>query len=198
MKEWQRILGELRYMVLGIPGGRRLLSQLQLVLQRANNHCIHIHKEARHQLLDLQLLAQDLANRPTQIAEVLPQRPAYVGCCDATKPGMGSVWFASTQHPLHPLYVWWALFPSSVQQALVSTNNLFGSITNLDLELAGTIAHEATLATVHDVCHCTVATFSDNTHAVAWGNKAATTTAGRASYLLRSSSLLQHQHWYLS
>ena len=50
-----------------------LLSQLQLVLQRANNHRIHIHKEARHQLLDLQLLAQDLAIWPTRIAEVLPQ-----------------------------------------------------------------------------------------------------------------------------
>ena len=73
MKEWRRILGELWCMVLGIPGVRGLLSQLQLVLQRAKNHHIHIHKEARHQLLDLQLLAHDLANRPTRIAEVLPQ-----------------------------------------------------------------------------------------------------------------------------
>ena len=46
MKEWQRILRELWSMVLGIPGGRGLLSQLQFVLQRANNHHIHIHKEA--------------------------------------------------------------------------------------------------------------------------------------------------------
>ena len=73
MKEWRRILGELRSMVLGIPSGQGLLSQLQLVLQRANNHRIRINKEARRQLLDLQLLAHDLANRPTRIAEVLPQ-----------------------------------------------------------------------------------------------------------------------------
>ena len=198
MKEWRRILGELRSMVLGIPSGRGLLSQLQLVLQRANNHRIHIHQEARDQLLDLLLLTQDLANRPTRIAKVLPQRPAYVGCCDAAKWGMGGVWLPSTQHPLHPPYVWWDPFPSSVQQALVSADNPSGSITNSDLELAGTIAHKATLATVHDLRHCTVATFSDNTPAVAWGNKASTTTAGPASYLLRSSSLLQHQHRYLS
>ena len=111
---------------------------------------------------------------------------------------MGGVWLPSAQHPLHPLYVWQAPFPSSVQQAFVSTDNLSGSITNSELKLAGTIAHEATLAAVHDLCHCTIATFSDNTPAVAWGNKASTTTAGPASYLLRSSSLLQRQHRYLS
>ena len=80
----------------------------------------------------------------------------------------------------------------------MSTDNLSGSISNSDLELVGTIAHEATLAAAHDLRHCTIATFSDNTSAVAWGNKASTTTAGPASYLLCSSSLLQHQHWYLS
>ena len=89
-------------------------------------------------------------------------------------------------------------FPSSVQHALVSTDNPSSSITNSDLELAGTIAHEATLATVHDLRHSTIATFSDNTPAVAWGNKASTTTASPVSYLLRSSSLLLHQHRYLS
>ena len=111
---------------------------------------------------------------------------------------MGGVWLPSAQHPLHPPYVWRAPFPSSVQQALVSTDNPSGSITNSDLELAGTIVHEATLAAVHDLHHCTIATFSDNTPAVAWGNKASTTTAGPASYLLCSSSLLQCQHRYLS
>ena len=111
---------------------------------------------------------------------------------------MGGVWLPSAQHPLHPPYVWRAPFPSLVQQALVSTDNPSGSITNSELELAGTIAHKATLAAVHDLCHFTIATFSDNTLAVAWGNKASTTTAGPASYLLRSSSLLQHQYRYLS
>ena len=145
----------------------------------------------------MQLLANDLANRPTWIAEVLPHRPTYVGCCDAANPGMGGVWLPSTQHSLHPPYVWRAPFPSSVQQALVSADNPSGSITNSDLELVGTIVHKATLAAVHDISHCTIATFSDNTPAVAWGNKASTTTAGPPSYLLRSSCLLQRQYQYL-
>ena len=102
MKEWRRILGELRSMVLGIPGGRGLLSQLQLVLQRAKNHRIHIHREAQHQLLDLQLLAHDLANRPTRIAEVLPQQPTYVGCCDAAKAGHGWCLVAICSAPSSP------------------------------------------------------------------------------------------------
>ena len=110
---------------------------------------------------------------------------------------MGGVWLPSAQHPLHHLYVWWSPFPFSVQQPLVSTDNPSGSITNSDLELTGTISHEATLAAVRDLCHSTIATFSDNTPAVTWGKKASTTTAGSASYLLRSSSLLQRQHRYL-
>ena len=100
--------------------------------------------------------------------------------------------------PPPPPYVWRDPIPSSVQQALVSTDNPSGSITNSDIELMGTIAHEATLAAVHDLRHCTIATLSDNTPAVAWGNKASTTTTGSASYLLRSSSLLQCQYRYLS
>ena len=111
---------------------------------------------------------------------------------------MGGVWLPSAQHPLHTPYVWRVPFPSSVQQALVSTNNPSGSITNLDLKLAGTIVQEVTSAAVHDLCHCTIAPLSDNTPAVARGNKASTTTVGPASYLLCSSSLLQHQHRYLS
>ena len=184
MKEWRRILGELRSMVLGIPGGRGLLSQLQLVLQRAKNHRIRIHKEAQHQLLDLQLLAHDLANRPTRIGEVLPQQPTYMWAAATL---LSRAWVVFGCHLLSTLFTPHMCggppFPSSVQQALVSTDNPSGSITNSDLELAGTIAHEATLAAVQDLRHCTIATFSDNTPAVAWGNKASTTTTGPASYL---------------
>ena len=59
-KAWHKLFGELRSMVLGIPGGHGLFSQLQLVLRSHEHHRIQIHHEARDQLLDLQLLADDL------------------------------------------------------------------------------------------------------------------------------------------
>ena len=74
-KVWHKLLGELRSMVLGIPGGHGLFSQMQLVLRSRKHHRVRIHNEVRDQLLDLRLLADDLAARPTRIAEVVPAAP---------------------------------------------------------------------------------------------------------------------------
>ena len=86
---WQKLLGELRSMVLGIPGGQGLFSQLQVALQRKAHHRVCIHKEAKACLQDLYTLAQDLAQRPTRMAEIVPTHPLYAGCCDAALAGMG-------------------------------------------------------------------------------------------------------------
>ena len=122
-KAWHKLLGELRSMVLGIPGGQGLFSQLQLVLRSREHHRVRIHQEARHQLLDLQLLADDLAARPTCIAEVVPAAPHYIGCSDAALSGMGGVWFPPPGGHGHPPYVWRAPFPSHIQSSLVSDRN---------------------------------------------------------------------------
>ena len=197
-KAWHKLLGELRTMVLGIPGGHGLFSQLQLVLRSRKHHRIRIHKEVRDQLLDLQLLADDLAARPTRIAEVVPAAPHYVGCSDAALSGMGGVWFPPSGGHIHPPYVWREAFPPHIQASLISEQNPRGTITNSDQELVATIGHVATLAQTHDLRELTVATFSDNTPAVAWGTKGSVTTAGPASYLLRTASLDQRAHRYIS
>ena len=143
-------------------------------------------------------MATDLASRPTRIAEVVPSTPTHRGCCDAAKSGMGGVWFPSpTSKQQHPI-VWRTPFPPAIQHQLVSDSNPQGTITNSDLELAGTIAHAAVLTSQHDVRKQTIAIFSDNTPAVAWGCKASVTTQGPASYLLRTASLHQRQHRYLA
>ena len=197
-KAWHKLLGELRSMVLGIPGGHGLFSQLQLVLRSREHHRVCIHHEARDQLLDLQLLANDLAARPTRIAEVVPAAPHYIGCSDAALSGMGGVWFPPPGGHGHPPYMWREPFPPHIQASLVSDRNHSGTITNSDLELVATIGHVATLANYHDLRELTVATSSDNTPAVAWGTKGSVTTVGLASYLLRTTSLHQRAHHYIS
>ena len=92
-KAWHKLLGELRSMVLGIPGGHGLFSQLQLVPRSREHHRVRIHQEAWDQMLDLQWLADDLAARPTRIAKVVPAAPHYVGCSDVALSGMGGVWW---------------------------------------------------------------------------------------------------------
>jgi hypothetical protein len=76
-----RLLGELRSMVLGIPGGQGLFSQLQLALTQKDGHRVRIHDEARHLIEDFLVLVEDLANRPTHIAEIIPQPKWVWGVC---------------------------------------------------------------------------------------------------------------------
>ena len=104
-------------MVLGIPGGKGLFSQLQVALQCKSNNQVWIHKEAKACLQDLYTLAQELAQCPTHMAEIVLTHPLYAGCCDAALAGMGRVWFPSNDlyYPQHPPYVWWTPFPPQIQ-----------------------------------------------------------------------------------
>ena len=197
IKAAHRLLGELRSMVLGIPGGQGLFSQLQLALTRSDKHRVRLHQGAKDALRDFQLLADDLAARPTRIAELFPTKPTFVGACDAALPGMGGVWLPGPQS-LHPPLVWREPFPPAVQAQLVSFSNPHGTITNSDLELAGTLGHTAVLAPHFDLREQTLAICSDNTPAVAWQGKGAVTTQGPAAYLLRLAALHQRRHRYIT
>ena len=104
-------------MVLGIPSGKGLFSQLQVTLQHQSNNRVWIHKEPKACLQDLYALAQDLAQCPTRMAEIVPTHPLYAGCCDAALTGMGGVWFPSNNpyYPQHPPYIWQTPFPPQIQ-----------------------------------------------------------------------------------
>ena len=69
-----------------------------------------------------------------------------------------------------------------------------GSITNSDLELAGSIAHNDVLAQAADVREKTTHNSYDNIAAVFWQRKGATTTLGPAAFLLRLQAL--HQRFF--
>jgi len=190
-------------MTLAIPGGRGLFSQLQLALkQPSGKGRIRIHQEAQDQLEDMWTLAQDLASRPTRIAEIVPDAtPHALGAVDAAKPGMGGVWFPPDDSSgpdtiVHPAIAWRHPFPMDIQDKVVSFSNLGGTITNSDLELAGTLAHQDVLVQSQDCRERTVMSGCDNTPSVSWRTKGSTTTAGPASYLLREASLHQRKHRY--
>jgi len=206
VKEWQKLLGELRSMAIAIPGSKGCFSFLQHALRPGAARII-ITKEVRDQLLDFLWISEDVCNRPTHLAEVVPTPPSYFGAMDAAKAGMGGVWFPPgpavplSIHPhkknsLQDPCLWRAPFPKYIQDAIVSSSNPDGDVTNSDLELCGTVAHDDILASEVPVSHLTTCNLSDNTPAVAWRTKGSTTTTGPAAYLLQLSSLHQRHYRY--
>lgn len=194
IKAWRKILGELRSMVLAIPGGKGLFSALQHGLQVATNHRIRINNSIRQFLTDMEWLAYDLHNRPTRLAEIVPDQLSAIGTVDAAGPGMGGIWL----HPnLQPL-LWRAPFPRSIQRLLVSSDNPTGSITNSDLEQAGMIAHQDIIAQHWDVRERTIASLGDNTPALSRMAKGSVTSIDIPAHLCRLSALHQRHHRYLA
>ena len=77
--QWQRFLGELRSMVLAIPGGRGLFSTLQSGFRYCDQHRIRVTPAVRAQLSDFEELARSVADRPTRLAEIVPDIPTFLG-----------------------------------------------------------------------------------------------------------------------
>lgn len=191
IRNCHRLLGEVRSMLMAVSGGAGLLSHLQTALQQSQGDRVRLSKATRRQLADLHRLAEDVASRPTRIAELFPATDGhYFGACDASGQGFGGVLLPAAQSSVSPM-VWRLPLPASLQQQLVTFENPTGTINNSDLELAGTILHESAIAGYVPVVERTVHTMCDNTPAVAWRGKALITTTGAAAELLRIASLQQ-------
>ena len=196
VKDWHKALGELRSMILAIPGGRGFFSTLQTGFKQSDKHRIRINKPMHDAITDLHHLALDIGSRPTRLGEVVPDLPVVIGTADASGAGMGGTWL-SLDPAFQPL-VWRAKFSADIQSDLVSTANPNGKITNSDLELAGQIAHLDVLSQHSDCRERTVSTLTDNISARSWQRKGSTTTLGPAAYLLRLQALHQRHHRYLN
>lgn len=199
-QQWHKLLGELRSMAIALPGAKGLFS----ILQEAFRHEETSRKRLRlsatlHGFLDdFRALATDISQRPTRIAELVPDTiPATLGACDAAGSGMGGVHFIPDAGGVILPILWRQEFPAHISSRLVSFTNPTGDVTNSDLELAGSIAQHDVLAQFADVTERTVQNCYDNTAAVYWQRKGATTTTGPAAYLLRLQALHQRHHRYV-
>jgi hypothetical protein len=198
-KKAQQLLGELRStMSIGIPGSAGLFSLLQAALTDAlrNKQRVRVTRHLAAHLQDLVTLAQDVATRPTQVAELFPRYPADVhGLTDACQTGMGGVMiFGQTELGLPPT-VWQAPVPLLLQSQMITEDNPQGTLTtNSDLELATTVLqHDAILGTFPIAKARTILTGCDNTPAVAWRQKGSNSLEGPSAYLLRLAALQQRQ-----
>lgn len=196
-KQWQRLLGELRSMVLAIRGGEGLFSQLQDVLvQYPSARRIRLNSSLRQCLLDWQHLATSLTDRPTAFRELVPLAPAYIGASDASKAGMGGVWLPTSLAPTTDVapMLWRQPFSREVQARMVSSQNPHGTVTNSDLELGGVIAQLDVLAQHQPVAYQGLYSGCDNTPAVSWHQRGSVSSTGATATLLRLHALLQRTY----
>jgi hypothetical protein len=190
VKEWHKVLGELRSMSLAVPGSRGLFGILQEALRHKQKGRIRLTQAVDDLLEDFRWVVQDLTARPTHLYELFPDR-RYA--CEACKAGMGGVWYP--YGAVDPL-VWRVPFPSDVQRRVVTTENPQGCITNSDLELAASILHlDVATSNFAERLHI-IAVLSDNSPTVHWQRKGSTTTTRATSYLLRVQVLHQRHFAY--
>ena len=192
-KNWERIIGELRFMSLAIPGSGGLFSALQLGLKHSDKHRIRITKHIRHHLTDFERLTRSLMERPTRLGEIVPDHPCILGAVDACKAGMGGVLFTENHRPV----LWRERFPEQIQRRLVSFDNPNGDLTNSDLEQTGVLAQADIATNEFDIRERTLATLSDNTPAISRNHKGAVTTDQAGAYTCRMASMHQRHYRYI-
>ncbi len=191
--QWEKLVGKLRSLVPGIPGSRGCFSFLQDAMKHRSTR-ITVRGAVKTQLQTFLRLLQT-TDRPTHMEELVRGNPRHIGTVDAAKAGMGGVWFPEKGPPI----VWRDPFIPEVQREMISQDQPHGTITNSDLELAGTVAQHMILANSGlELAGETTHTFCDNTPAVAWQTKGSTTTARAAATLLQEQALHQREHGYLS
>jgi hypothetical protein len=191
-KTWERYLGQLCFVSVAIPGSAGLFSTLQLELTQAKGNQVRINKSLQHHIVTFASLAASLHNRPTHLAEVVPQAHSFMGTTDAAKVGMGGVYFDASGQG----YVWRYPFPKDIQSQLVSKAIPSGRVTNSNLEQAGLLAQVAVISHYQDVACATIVNRSDNTPAVSPITKGAVTSDGPAAQLCNYACAHQHQHCY--
>ena len=191
-KRYEKALGKLRFVSSAIRGTAGLFSVLQDALNQSSDRRIKITRHLKDHLYAFARLTASLSQRPTHLAEIVPQEPSFVGVTDAAKAGMGGVYYDPTGQP----YVWRAPFAKDIQDRLVSKDNPNGCITNSDLEHTGMVAQVFLIAEHHPVRYATILTGGDNTPAVSRVERGAVSTTGAAAHQCILACDHQRQHRY--
>jgi hypothetical protein len=198
LKKWQHMLGELRSMAFAIPAAIGLFSIIQQALKTSDAKRLRLTAHTHAFLQDFHWLVEDVGTRLTTIDELVPDDvPSTQGPCDASNNGMGGVHFVPVSSGEILFLLWRQSWPLMVASNLVFTNNLGGTVTNSDLELAVAIAQFDVLAQKFDVRSHAVHNLSDNEAIVAWQKKGAASTLVTIAYFLHPHALHQRYHHYL-
>ena len=189
-KALESLVGKLQHACLGIPNGKGLLGPLYKLLPSdhsplAKRRFIPIPKgsDAYNALQDLLTIMKVVANRPTNVAQLVPGWPHFAGFCDACKFGAGGVWL-SGKDEIHPT-VWRFRWPPSIV-------DLFNrkKLTVNDLEMAGLLLQYLVLEQVTEsLKHKHAAAWCDNTSTVSWARRLSSSKSLVGQRLVRALSI---------
>jgi hypothetical protein len=199
LKDFQKLHGRLQFTTVALPCGRALLGPLDKVISstlKDHKTRIRINDYLRGLLSDWTALIHLTASRPTHARELVEHPPSFRGFVDASKWGVGGVWFGGSDQ-VEPL-VWFFEWPSTIRDAMVGPTRNSGTLSISDLELAGIFMHFLALEayTQHlniSLTHKSVAIWCDNLPAVAWTYKFRTATSKPAARLLRALAVRLHE-----
>ena len=192
----RKIHGKLQFTSIALPCGKALLGPIDKILSMADKaNATKINEALKNILRDWSALIRLMSSRPTHAKELIEHKPSYQGLVDASKWGVGGVWFGGTS-TLEP-FVWYIPWPQDIRDELCTSENRNGSLAISDLELMGIFMHflalEAKLNRMgRDLVHATVAIWCDNLPAVTWTYKFRTSTSAVASRILRALAVRLH------
>jgi hypothetical protein len=92
--------------------------------------------------------------------------------------------------------LWWCPFDRSTHQQMVTYANPTGTITDINLELAASVAWHCVMAQMFYIREGTIHNSSDNMATVWWHCKGVTSNSGPMARLFRLQPLHQLHYWY--
>jgi len=196
VKRFQKLHGRLQFATIAIPCGKPILGQLNCYMAAAaknQGRKIEVTNDFANILRDWSALIRLVGRRPTHVSELIEHPPSYQGFVDASKWGVGGVWFSGTANVV-PI-VWFFEWPQEIRDQFCSSSNKSGQLTISDLELTGILMHWLVLE--HSVDPITlrgvsVSIWCDNLPAVAWMYKFRTSTSLVAARILRALAVRLH------
>jgi hypothetical protein len=191
LNRYQRLAGKLQHASYGLPGGRGFFSPIQMAMV-GNPAFINLTSDLKQCFKDWQIIIRHMEKNPTSVLQLVTDYPSYIGYSDSCGIGTGGTW-SSGVDPLSP-FLWKYEWPADIKQNLVTDKNPNGQISMNDLELAGMVLNLFALeCNVKNLQHKHIATFCDNTSAVAWSQKLRTSRSTVAARLLRILSIRLHK-----
>ena len=189
LNEFQKIAGTLHHAAsMGIPGGRGLFTAIWSAMKGCQkNGWIKLTPDLKAIFSDLCWLFREIANKPINVAQLVPNLPHCHGYADACKYGAGGVWIPPGENN-KPRYILWSIdFPPEVVRQMATHE-----ISVNDLEMAGVLlawllvleCHMPSLHKLQAGLQC------DNTSSVHWTRKYSAKSL-RAGHLLRALALRQ-------
>ena len=130
------MIAKVRHAFTALPGGRGLLSPCNRLLQKCPPVVyFHCNESLHAAISNCQTILRESTSHPMWCRELVAGWPDFIGVVNASSHGVGGVILGELSGL--PPTVFRLQWPTSIANELVSSDNITGSISNSDLEMAG-------------------------------------------------------------